>query len=58
MSPVNLVLVAGSLIGGYALIGVLLNVSRSFSTIKGAEWGWVIGASCSPSSPTRRWPLP
>jgi uncharacterized membrane protein YbhN (UPF0104 family) len=44
MSAVNLVLVAGSLIGGYALIGVLLNVSRSFSTIKGAEWGWVIGA--------------
>ncbi len=37
-------IVAGSLIGGYALIGVLLNVSRSFSTIKGAEWGWVIGA--------------
>ena len=44
MSAVNLVLVGGSLIGGYALIGVLLNVSRSFSTIRGANWGWVIGA--------------
>ncbi|HEX3841920.1 MAG TPA: lysylphosphatidylglycerol synthase transmembrane domain-containing protein [Acidimicrobiales bacterium] len=44
MSGMNLVLVGGSLIGGYALIGVLLNVSRSFSTIRGAEWGWVIGA--------------
>jgi uncharacterized membrane protein YbhN (UPF0104 family) len=44
MSAVNLLLVGGSLVGGYALIGTLLNVSRSFSTIKGAEWGWVISA--------------
>jgi uncharacterized membrane protein YbhN (UPF0104 family) len=44
ISAINLVLVAGSLVGGYALIGVLLNVSKSFGTIRGANWGWVIGA--------------
>jgi uncharacterized protein (TIRG00374 family) len=44
ISGMNLVLVVGSLIGGYALIGVLLNVTRSFSTIRGADVGWVIGA--------------
>ncbi|HVB92989.1 MAG TPA: hypothetical protein VND67_01620, partial [Acidimicrobiales bacterium] len=44
MSAMSLLLVGGSLIGGYALIGVLLNVSRSFSTITGADWGWVITA--------------
>jgi len=41
ISGMNLVMVIGSLIGGYALIGVFLNVTKSFSTIKGADWGWV-----------------
>ena len=37
----NLVLVFGTLIGGWALIGVLVNVTHSWSTITGARWGWV-----------------
>jgi len=37
----TLVLALGTLIGGWALIGVLINVSNSFSTIVGAAWGWV-----------------
>ncbi|MGP0031588.1 MAG: lysylphosphatidylglycerol synthase domain-containing protein [Acidimicrobiales bacterium] len=41
ISGMNLVLVVGSLIGGYALIGVLLNVTKSLSTIADAHWGWV-----------------
>jgi uncharacterized protein (TIRG00374 family) len=41
ISGVNLVMVIGSLIGGYALISVFVNVAASFSTIKGADWGWV-----------------
>ena len=41
ISWVNLVLVVGTLIGGWALIGVLINVGKSWSTITGAEWGWV-----------------
>ena len=32
----------GTLIGGWALIGVLVNVGNSFDTIIGARWGWVI----------------
>ena len=31
----------GTLIGGWALIGVLINVGKSWSTITGADWGWV-----------------
>ena len=31
----------GTLIGGWALIGVLINVTKSWSTITGADWGWV-----------------
>ena len=31
----------GTLIGGWALIGVLINVGKSWSTITGAAWGWV-----------------
>ena len=39
----NQVLVAvGSLIGGWALILVLINASHSISTIRHASWGWVI----------------
>jgi uncharacterized membrane protein YbhN (UPF0104 family) len=41
VSWVNLALVAGTLIGGWALIGVLINVTKSWSTITGAAWGWV-----------------
>ncbi len=41
ISWVTLALVAGTLIGGWALIGVLINVGKSWSTITGAAWGWV-----------------
>jgi glycosyltransferase 2 family protein len=41
ISWVTLVLVLGTLIGGWALIGVLINVTKSWSTIKGADWAWV-----------------
>jgi uncharacterized membrane protein YbhN (UPF0104 family) len=36
------ILAAGTLIGGWALLLVLINVSHSMSTIIGAKWGWVI----------------
>ncbi len=42
ISWVTLVLVVGTLIGGWALIGVLINVGKSWSTITGAKWGWVV----------------
>lgn len=38
----TLAMVIGTLIGGWALIGVLLDVSRSFDTVIGADWLWVI----------------
>ena len=39
----NQVLVAlGSLVGGWALILVLINASHSIDTIKSAQWGWVV----------------
>ncbi len=41
ISWVDLALVVGTLIGGWALIGVLVNVTKSWSTITGADWGWV-----------------
>ena len=41
VSWVTLLLVLGTLIGGWALIGVLINVTKSWSTITGAAWGWV-----------------
>ncbi len=41
ISWVTLVLVLGTLIGGWALIGVLINVTKSWSTIQGADWAWV-----------------
>jgi uncharacterized membrane protein YbhN (UPF0104 family) len=41
LSWVNLAMVVGTLIGGWALIGVLINVTKSWSTITGAAWGWV-----------------
>jgi len=41
ISWVDLALILGTLIGGWALIGVLVNVTKSWSTITGAKWGWV-----------------
>ena len=32
---------AGTLIGGWALILTLINAAHSFSTIRSAQWGWV-----------------
>jgi hypothetical protein len=40
----TLIMVIGSLIGGWALIGVLIDVSQSFDTVIGADWLWVIVA--------------
>jgi len=41
MSIANLVLAIGTVIGGWALIGVLIDVTNSFDTIIGADWIWV-----------------
>jgi len=38
----TLILILGTLIGGWALIGVLIDVSKSFDTVIGADWLWVI----------------
>ena len=40
----TLILIIGSLIGGWALIGVLIDVAGSFDTVIGADWLWVIMA--------------
>ena len=40
----TLIMVVGTLIGGWALIGVLIDVSQSFDTVLGASWLWVIVA--------------
>jgi uncharacterized membrane protein YbhN (UPF0104 family) len=40
----TLIMIIGSVIGGWALIGVLIDVSKSFDTVIGAEWLWVIMA--------------
>ena len=40
----TLIMVVGTLIGGWALIGVLIDVSKSFDTVLGASWLWVIMA--------------
>ena len=40
----TLIMIIGSLIGGWALIGVLIDVSKSFDTVIGAEWLWVVMA--------------
>jgi uncharacterized membrane protein YbhN (UPF0104 family) len=37
-------MVVGTLIGGWALVGVLIDVSKSFDTVLGADWLWVIVA--------------
>jgi uncharacterized protein (TIRG00374 family) len=40
----TLIMIVGTLIGGWALIGVLIDVSKSFDTVIGANWLWVIAA--------------
>ena len=40
----TLIMLIGTLIGGWALIGVLIDVSQSFDTVIGADWLWVIVA--------------
>jgi uncharacterized membrane protein YbhN (UPF0104 family) len=40
----TLIMIIGSLIGGWALIGVLIDVSQSFDTVIGADWLWVVMA--------------
>ena len=40
----TLIMLVGTLIGGWALIGVLIDVSKSFDTVLGASWLWVIMA--------------
>ena len=40
----TLIMMVGTLIGGWALIGVLIDVSKSFDTVIGAHWLWVIAA--------------
>jgi glycosyltransferase 2 family protein len=40
----TLIMTVGTLIGGWALIGVLIDVSKSFDTVIGANWLWVIAA--------------
>jgi len=38
----TLIMIIGTLIGGWALIGVLIDVSKSFDTVIGADWLWVL----------------
>ncbi len=40
----TLIMLVGTLIGGWALIGVLIDVSKSFDTVIGADWLWVMMA--------------
>ncbi len=40
----TLIMIVGTLIGGWALIGVLIDVSKSFDTVIGANWLWVVMA--------------
>ena len=37
----TLIMIVGTLVGGWALIGVLIDVSKSFDTVIGANWLWV-----------------
>src|SRR5689334_5198485 len=40
----TLIMIVGTLIGGWALIGVLIDVAGSFDTVIGADWLWVVMA--------------
>jgi glycosyltransferase 2 family protein len=42
MSWNQVLVAAGTLIGGWALILTLINAAHSISTIRSAEWGWVV----------------
>jgi glycosyltransferase 2 family protein len=42
MSWSQVLVAAGTLIGGWALILTLINAAHSISTIRSAEWGWVV----------------
>ena len=53
VSVMTLILAVGTLIGGWALIGVLLNVANSFDTIKGANLLWSVPSRSSRRSATR-----
>ena len=44
VSWTTLIMIIGTLVGGWALIGVLIDVSKSFDTVIGADWLWVIMA--------------
>ena len=44
MSWPTLIMIIGTLIGGWARIGVLIDVSKSFDTVIGADWLWVVVA--------------
>jgi glycosyltransferase 2 family protein len=44
VSWTTLIMIIGTLIGGWALVGVLIDVSKSFDTVIGADWLWVIMA--------------
>jgi uncharacterized membrane protein YbhN (UPF0104 family) len=38
----TLIMIIGTVIGGWALVGVLIDVSKSFDTVLRADWIWVI----------------
>ena len=40
----TLIMIIGTLIGGWALVGVLIDVSKSFDTVIAADWLWVLAA--------------
>ncbi len=40
----TLIMIIGTVIGGWALVGVLIDVSKSFDTVIGADWLWVVMA--------------
>jgi uncharacterized protein (TIRG00374 family) len=42
VSWTNLILIVGTLIGGWALIGVFLHVAQAFSTVRQADVAWVL----------------
>ena len=41
----QVLVVLGSLVGGWALILVLINASHSIRTIESAQWGWVVASA-------------
>ena len=55
LSWVNIALIVGSLIGGWALLGVLVSVGNSFDTIVGADWGWVVTVAVLAPWVARSW---